>query len=320
MPKRATKSGAYLWSVQALLLGVASWLFLEERSARSLAQGNTDLLVALFLCGALGLAARGTRASWTSAASVLALIACGWLALPFCQEVVERAFGPWFHTLGCFVANLGPLVVLGSLAFSRRPRFGFVLGFAVAMASVGWRLPHAYLALSIFLLARDMGRDTQAPRRQHFALVGVGLLAATFVCGLCFDLAATLAYGDGFTRWGGAAGYLGDAPLSRWLRMITEAALVAACFAYSRGRTWGVLALSALLPLLFVQLALLFVSGEDLPGWSSGGCFYERHPFERVEHIPMALLITFVPWVFPIVRVLVKPAASSARVADGKSE
>lgn len=319
MPKLMMNSGMRLWCVQTLLLGVTTGLFLRSYGARFLLrEDHTQLFAAVLVCGVAGLAARGSRASWrTHIASMVAVFAVGWLTLPFCEEVIEYAFGPWFHTLGCFVANLAPLFVLGGLALSRRPRVGFVLGFAVVMASVGWRLPHAYLAISLFLVARDIGRDTQTPTRQHFALLGVGLLAGSFTAGLSFDLAATLAYGEGFTRWDRAVGYIGDAPLSRWVRMATEAALVASCFAYSRGRTWGVLALSVLMPFLLVQLVLLFVDGGHLPRWSSGGCFGESHPFEHVEHIPVALLLAFAPWVYPIVGVLVGEARLVG-VADGE--
>ncbi|MFT5357820.1 MAG: hypothetical protein ACI9KE_005057 [Polyangiales bacterium] len=302
---QARASATRLWCLQVLLLAVSAWLVSQSWGCAQL-ESSAPTWGGVLLCGLAGLGARGSRPWRTRVALTIAFTAIACLTLPWCHQVVLRSrASPWFHTLGDLFVGLAPLMVFGGFVVSRHPRFGLVLGFSLALACGAWRPHQAHLGAAVFLLARDLGKyDAQTPTRQHFALVGVGLLAGTFVAALAFDLAATLAYGEHFTRYGHRAGYLGDAPLSRWMRMATEVALIASCFAYSRGRTWGVLGLLVVLPFLLFQLVVFFTSGGHLPHWSSGGCFRDSHPFDHTEYTPAALLLAITPWYIPILRAL----------------
>lgn len=214
---------------------------------------------------------------------------------------VVAALMPMVETFGAeselievldYLITLIPWLLLASLAVSPRRRLSFALGFLVVVGP-------PYLPLAAFLVARDVGRsDFKTPSRQHFALIGTGLLAGVFAYALAFDLGATLTYDTlGMPAWG--TRHL-DATFPRWMRMATETGIVASCFAQSRGRTWGLVGLLVLLPAFYLQLTL---AEWDLPYWSSG-CVGGGHPFWRqIEYLWITLVATG-PWLWPVLRSL----------------
>lgn len=216
------------------------------------------------------------------------------------------------NTLGWLSVGYLPLIFLASIAHRRAPTF--VLGFLLAaLAFCQFGNLRALLALGTFLLARDF--DRVSLKRQSMTLLGTGLMAGFLVFSLSFDLAATFEYDPNYAigfeySFDRPRGFIGDAPIQRWTRMLTEALLIVACFAHLRGRTWGVLGLACLLPVLAVQIR---ATGIEYPFYSGLGlgCFSARHPLRDTVLEKSIALLAIGPWLWPMLHSLLSRSESS---------
>lgn len=198
------------------------------------------------------------------------------------------------------VRAMGPLAVATYAVRSTRDGAGFAVGAAL-MALASWYFwPGSALVVLGFVVGRDALGGTETTARHALSQVGAGVLCMFMVSGIGFDLEALL-----------IRALRPETPLSRAYvdgagtyvpRLVVEVLFVVACLGHARGRTWGVLALGVLAPVLVELLART----RWLPAMG-GGCITWGHPLDELGAEPVgvfevAVAIAVVPWIAPIAR------------------
>lgn len=289
-----------------VLLGLAFAVEPEARRAlRELRHVHWTGGLQLLFAALMGVAVGRTKATALRRPSMVALAIVAFVLMPS-QMSWER---PPSETLAWLRVGYLPLVFLAFVSRERAPTF--VLGFLLAGLALA-DLWNQHLLFAVFLLARDFNHLSDMAERQAVALLGTGLITGFLVLSLSFDLAATFEYDPsyaigfehGFDR---THGFVGDAPIPRWTRMLTEALLIVACLAHLRGRTWGVLGLACLLPVLAYQIRV----GIEYPFYSGIGiCFSARHPLRDTVLEKSVALLAIGPWLWPMLRSLARSERS----------
>ncbi|MFK8004080.1 MAG: hypothetical protein AB8H86_31230 [Polyangiales bacterium] len=292
-----------------VLLGLAFAVEPEARLAlRGLRHVHWTGGLQLLFAALMGVAVGRTKATALRRPSMVALAIVAFVLMPsqMSWELPRR------ETLAWLSIGYLPLVFLAFVSRERAPTF--VLGFLLAGLSLA-DLWNQHLLFAVFLLARDFNHLREMAERQAVALLGTGLIAGFLVLSLSFDLAASFEYDPNYAvgfEYGffesRPHGFVGDAPIPRWTRMLTEALLIVACLAHLRGRTWGVLGLACLLPVLAYQIRSV---GIQYPFYSGIGiCFSARHPLRDTVLEKSVALLAIGPWLWPMLRSLARSERS----------
>ncbi len=291
---------ARLLSVILLLPAVVGFALIDEMSWRAIG-ANTALSV--IGIGLLGLLARwlGRRGHVRSERWLQALVIVGALACLGHHHGLPRR---WPEVLAILVGAT-PLVVAAIVVSRTRGTAAFAMGATILMAGGSWYVhPVPALMLFAFLLGRDALRSDQPTTlRQGLSLIGAGAFAVFLGNAVAFDvwvLTLDTFRPEVIMSWGET-----DRTLTFVPRVALECALLAACLAHTRGRTWGVLTIVAGIPLLSA------CTWADLPA-VGGVCFAWGHPLEeafgQLGLLEVAFGLTVFPWLGPLTRALRSPS------------
>jgi hypothetical protein len=277
--------------VAAVSLGVVA-LYVDA-AWRQWRHDDASIAVALLAGAACGLLARGPLGSaardWRTAAVAVGAAAPCLYALVRWPATRLTAMD-WRLLLQLAMLALG-LALLGL----RKRLSAFAVGAAAMLVLCAWWAPVSGLSfVAAFLVTRDAGaHDDGLPARQALAALGTGALALLLAVALSFD-AGLSAIGPSteahIQLWI-------DPPSARWPRIALEAALLSACIAQTRGRSWGVVGQLALGPVL------LFAALDTPLPFVSSGCIGSPHPLDDgTLLLAVPLVVSTAPWLLPLAR------------------